>query len=684
MTAFRTDTNTGSTTFTNSWGSVSLLPSGSTQKASGFSRTTGWRYFEWYIDDQGGDVSKLLVGVGAPPQLSSPPAPNYMMGGLNPAPPSSLTVCTGDTLMFAVDMTGNGRDHSGATASPTISTGSGEVLTRCIVDVGKNGTWLGTIDVAYAWPSHGYPMVVIPWAQRNATSSSAAMVSLRVQTTSFVYAIPSGMVAWADGPEGGTGVPTADDFSTAWDPAESTRFSLSASNIYAVNNVGAFGQTNAQLTVNLAGLTGKRYVEFWAQPTGYASEHDIGLLDSTTISLTSFADMPGNALFWQDHIGPRSSSRGASLTACVTNGGLSPVTGNAAIPGCGIMIDFTNKLYWHCQPNSPGGSSGGPWIGKGNTTSAFTGATVFPYSWGATSQLLGFPISITASTTQLRIAIKVRNDSVLGAVYINGGQIPFGMYPLLPGAKSMNGGRVVTAGQGDTWDTVNNPASATYGAAGISILKRYVGGAQCAGSKFAGKKYFELHTEQDGGANGVYLGLRKDTATTFTAAGIASIIDQALLVKASGTGTVWRYGTNIGTWSATASYYNGAISYMAPWHGVAVDFDAGNIWVGSWNYQTRTMNWGVGSDPATGTLPHMTFTASTTLRIFIADEGGAGKNWARVNLVQDDNNVVGLPSGFTTWGGTAPVSLTATPSGGPSTTTASGALRVLWPYGVQT
>ena len=35
----------------------------------------------------------------------------------------------------------------------------------------------------------------------------------------------------------------------------------------------------------------------------------------------------------------------------------------------------------------------------------------------------------------------------------------------------MNGGRSVAPGRGDSWDVVNNPASATYGAAGVSITE---------------------------------------------------------------------------------------------------------------------------------------------------------------------------------------------------------------------
>jgi hypothetical protein len=96
------------------------------------------------------------------------------------------------------------------------------------------------------------------------------------------------------------------------------------------------------------------------------------------------------------------------------------------------------------------------------------------------------------------------------------------------------------------------------------------------------------------------------------------------------------------------------------------------------------MHWGAASDPATGVNPHLTFTASTTLRIFICDGVlGGTTHLRRVNLVQDDMNVVGLPAGYTTWGGTAPTSVTATPS--PSTSaalTSSG--RNIWPTGVIT
>jgi hypothetical protein len=149
---------------------------------------------------------------------------------------------------------------------------------------------------------------------------------------------------------------------------------------------------------------------------------------------------------------------------------------------------------------------------------------------------------------------------------------------------------------------------------------------------------------------------------------VASLFDSALLAFPSGVKV--RYGTTT-TWAS--AYAGGGTPY---WIGVAVDFDQGYIWFGGWNFATRTMVWG--TDPATLTGPDMTFTAGTEMKIAAHASGSAPKQFV---LVAENNNVVGLPSGFSTWnGGGVETSLTATPSG---TVAASGA-RVLWPYGVMT
>jgi hypothetical protein len=120
------------------------------------------------------------------------------------------------------------------------------------------------------------------------------------------------------------------------------------------------------------------------------------------------------------------------------------------------------------------------------------------------------------------------------------------------------------------------------------------------------------------------------------------------------------------------------------WVGCAVDFDNGHIWFGHWNWGRQAMAWAVGADPATGTNPDMTFTASTTFYIGTQINQGSNKGWTY--LIAETANCIGTPSGFTPWNGTSTAqSLTATPSGTSSGGGGGGTGgRVLWPYGVIT
>jgi hypothetical protein len=707
MTAFDTSSNTGSATYTNAYNTVELLPSAGVQKAAGFVRTSGWRYFEWHIDDQGGDNSRLFIGAGVPPAMIGL-GPNYLHGGtskqaavvggiFDPPGPAyvgpetySLTACTGDVFMFALDLSGQGRDHAGVVRSGTLSDGMGNPLIPFVAEVGKNGAWQGTAFLGFAWPAHGYPMRSVPWAARDSTSAASAKVSLKVRSASFAYPIPAGMTAYGDGPEGAL-IP-GDDFTLAWDPAVLVFGSLSDSNRHCIftEPAGQSVTSGLVMSLNLFGLTGKRYMEMWntppgVTPSGFPTLAETGLYDGSSLTNT-FGDATegGTALIFKDfNTGWR---RGVNVSTSLTCAQLTPFNNsNLGMNVCGWMIDFDNKLAWFCQPEAGSGSAPGiPWMGNHSLSASVTvNLGVTPYSWGTKSSVKGIPLSITAATSVLRVGIKNRIGAAgdVTKFYINGGQFPFITYPLLPGARSMNGGRMITAGQGDSWDVVNNPASATYGAAGVSINKMlYSGAAQCAQVKSSGKKYFELHFESDRNIAGMYVGLRREAATTMTTASEANRIDQALVVKClSNGGARWRYGVNIGSWTATMSPAGGGTSQIAQWHGVAVDFDRGEMWVGQWNYNDRVMKWGAASDPATGLNPHLTFTASTSLRIFVSDGGSTVR---RINLVQDDLNVVGLPSGFVTWGGTAPTSVTATPSPSPSASLA-GAKNV-WPTGVMT
>ncbi len=418
---------------------------------------------------------------------------------------------------------------------------------------------------------------------------------------------------------------------------------------------------------------------------GAPPQTEVGLFDVSSLTNTFFDSTPGgNALVYKEF--NSAWRRGLSTSLCVTHATLSPFNStNFAMNGCGVAIDFSNKLFWFFQPHAAGGGGLSPWMGKHSISSYVSCPS--PYSLGAMASVKGIPISLTAATSMLRIGINARIETTgyTSQFYINGGQLPFSFHPLLPGVRSMNGGRSVAPGQGDSWDVVNNPISLTYGAAGVScFLNNAPGivGAQCAQAKSTGKKYFELHLEGDYTVAGWYLGLRREAATTMTAGvSVALLIDKALMVQPNNNGGArWRYGVNIGSWTATASYSTGSINSMAPWMGVAVDFDAGRMWVGQWNYNERAMRWGAASDPAAGTNPHITFTVNESLRIFVCN---GGVTLRRVNLIQDDNNVVGLPAGFETWGGTAPASVTDTPSASPSAAIAASA-RNIWPTGVIT
>ena len=598
---------------------------------------------------------------------------------------------------------GNGLG-SASSVTGSYSDGYGNRVYPMITDLFVNNIW----KRAHIWwdaPNLGFPKRAEPWFLRSDhLDFSNAKVSLRVVTTSFAYAIPTNYIAWGDGPAGA--LTPADDATILWDNANKgagTRMSLSGGNAFAVaQGTGEFPTMGYVMSINFAGLTGKRYVEFQAgsSTTTWCADNnsswEMGLIDSTQITLTGGAGGTiSDAIIHM--IGSSVFKRGAPFpVASLTSVHSPPVGGNineGAIIG-GMVIDFDNRLMWWMTQSANYGVNKYQWMGF-KTAATWTGERATPFTWGPTAPAKGIPISITASAAQvLRIFARLRMDYFHSpqpiSLKINASG-PFYGYPLLPGIRSLNGGRSVQAGQGDSWDVVNNPASATYGASGLIIMPRYNGAAQCAQVKFAGKKYFEIYSEGDSALNGSTwdwsIGLRRDSATTLTwgvGPAPANVLDNALMAHLGGSDVnskICRYGVTI-SWSTTLSLA-GAITFVnSPMIGVAVDFDAGKIWFGRWSGYTNQMFWSGGGDPATGVNPHATFTASQSLRIFMtfALLGESQQaDLGRYILIQDDNNVMGKPSGFTTWGGTAPTSNTATPSG---TGLSGGGIKNIWPFGI--
>lgn len=721
MTAFDTSTNTGSTTFTHSWGTVDLLPSATVQKAGGFKRTSGWRYFECYVDDKGGDSSRLFMGVSTPLDVIGGGI-GYVVGGdnkgvmiaggttFNPAYPytggnatTSLTVCTGDTFMFAVDMTGNGRYHDGTSAAGTLTSG-GEILTSCIVEVGRNGTWNSAVLVTFAWPSHGYPMQVRPWVARDSTSASFARVSLRVETASFVYAIPTGMVAWADGPEGGASI-SASTMDVHWDPATIGSDQTLTNSNYQHNLVSA-GSTLSAVSVKSTALptTGKRVVEFWgfqnatssqtASSTGSGKvidmQYDIGLCDAAMASISWSANgtIAQPDIAWIVGSGMkrrRTVNVSSSMTQVQTFLGSQLYQTHQT-----LYIDFDSLRLWERRGlGSANALTNGHWSGR--TISNSDGPD--PYAGRD-----GHTISASGSGTFRLIAVTTKNYTSGHWIYMNVGQTAFETYPLLPGWTSMDGSRFAT-GVGAVWDTSVMPSSISVCYSGLGV-RRYDRTSDCVlvrgtTKKNSGKWFFNIFAESEAtvGTLSALMGLIPDTVATFTAVSNASFGAVGIFYSPFGSINAnrtqnthrFRYGvTTSYTQSMTMTSASVPVGSNA-WYGCAVDFDLGHIWFGSWNPNRRQIAWHQGADPATDTNPDLTFTASTTMYIAITptnDTVGGAKGWWY--LVAESANVIGAPSGFTPWNGTTTESTTATPSAAVPTTTASGALRVLWPYGVQT
>lgn len=76
---------------------------------------------------------------------------------------------------------------------------------------------------------------------------------------------------------------------------------------------------------------------------------------------------------------------------------------------------------------------------------------------------------------------------------------------------------------------------------------------------------------------------------------------------------------------------------------IAIDFDAGEGWIGS------AAAWVLGGDPAAGTAPSFTFTPGTTLYLACGLNGGSPAAQCRLRTAAGDMSS-SIPSGFSPWG----------------------------------
>lgn len=671
MSAFDTTTDTPSVSFTNSYGTAVLQPSASNQYVYGFRRTQNKRYLEYRIDDAGGDTSKLWVGMGNDPTAAGTWKIGAIFGSTGlysiwqqpnvtqQIPPSTLggltSISTGDVYMCCVDF-GGGTDHTGTQRAFTTTDGSGNKLLPVLFDFGKNGVWGNGQPSWYKYLAGGISGYAIPLVVRESTSASSATVSLRVVTTSFVYTIPTGFIAWGDGPDGGAG--SSISYTIAWDPARTYGvWSLSGSNLYATHSISAaatvYQMVQSTPLPTVANAAGRRVIEFLINQGGGTGFPFFSLVDeSATTSLTysqtnNYAFLVGSVV------------RRTTAATSLTNVGAAHVA-DAYQPIQQYVVDHTNQTMWATNMTLNGVVN---WFG---TVDA---ARSSPYKSGG---LNGFTLT---DSIGFRWQCAFQGHVTLSNVEINVGQKPFMAYPLMPGVRSYDGQRFISEG-GDGWKPGLASMCYSHSNLGIGTNNANISFITTNVGKFSGKHFFQIWHGQSPPSSAFLhgvTGMRPDSMTTLS---VAAQTKGNLVWGEKGTQkTIVRYSitSNVTIPSISATVI---ANMQAHWESVAVDFDAGKIWFGLLDVRDGKNYYVNGGDPAAGTGEALTFTASTTLVPFTWLMAAAPSPSKPTIFVAHRDNVVDNPVGFDPWNG--PVSTTATPSGG----TTSG--RVLWPYGVQT
>jgi hypothetical protein len=160
--------------------------------------------------------------------------------------------------------------------------------------------------------------------------------------------------------------------------------------------------------------------------------------------------------------------------------------------------------------------------------------------------------------------------------------------------------------------------------------------ARAAVSRSTGKLYLEGKVDSNGGLG----------AGNQCAVGLSGL---ALALNVSGTLTNWT-GSNTTSWGLyddAKVYTNSATSATTSltatagnWVRMAVDFDAGKVWVGD------ATSWHNSGDPAAGTNPTFTFTANTQLWVSSSVRGSGA---VTINLGTAAWSIGSLPSGYSAW-----------------------------------
>lgn len=676
-------------TWSNSYATAVLAPGPAV--AAGFARAASKRYFEFVVDSNAnggylwlGVLFRLgtmqngwLLGGGSEVGTTTSGA----IGGKSPGL-TSVTATAGSVFGFAVNYSGDG---IGGLSSLTYA-GSG------IIEVSKNGAFTGhriIFPISSLYVGGARPLVI----QESGTSTSAN-VTLRVDSLSYSY-LPAGYSEW--GQSGGTTVtgpaPFLWEYTTTSKAAQwsITSTASSSGNVVAWNSTSLTSSTKCvTVRTNALPLTYKVQFEVYGDYTVSYGNQTIGIIAEGRTTISSSIENPAYGTFTYSGrlLNMKFSSWAPRVEGVSDSGGISKSTGSIAPnrdkfigffydPTRGVVGTYNNAAY----PETS--ASAGTALASPDNVRAMYSLT----SSTSIYVFVHYPFVGTLAPQDQRIKL---NDGRRRLAF-----------PLLPGWYSANIQRYVSPG-GCEWD---RPASMTTTVQnGVQyLLNATVNSAKAIRAltgHSSGKKYYEILCNHGNLVLGhqAYYGLTANASLTFvhaTNAGLIANIKAGAIIANGPDVYLVKNGASI-TSSGASMWIDATLHSDAGWRlCVAVDFDAGLVWMGHGESSvSRTF---YGGNPALGT-GGLTFTAGTTLYPMVGAASNGALNLIGAAAFQDDAQYFGPPSGFSAWDAGSPETVTTTATVTPSftgsssaTSTASststgapgGSGRAKWPFGVR-
>ena len=502
---------------------------------------------------------------------------------------------------------------SGATAYSMVTYNAGTAVDAGRVACGVLAATAITPDQLLAWAQDPWSLWYDPGARNLLYGSGSYVVRgpPPVPTGIQTYAPPAGFLAWDDPPS-----PPA---TSVWSAADAAANSMTLSNgglTVTANAAGGYQTVRGTISQT----SGKFYIEFnmvGGSMNGVTGDPEFGLATAGFSPLDYIGHNPISAGTFSGATGSLSPvNPSGDFTANTIIGGVFPALNDV----WAIAVDLTAGKYWVAQNNV--------WFGSGNPAA---GANPMISIVGAGLGQAYFP------------AMALRNGAANTGVWTLQPTAASQTYAPPAGFQAWDGGPVTPSTS--VWSAADAAAgSMTLTNGGLTVTPGATGiwnALRSTTSKSSGKLYFEV-------SNSVAA-----TGWEFSV-GLAN----AGIVLSGGSGALGASNYSIGIITLTAiNVSSGFTANYTPngpdWtppagtvFGLAIDFTAGQIWFADNNVWTNSSN------PATGSLPCVSFVPATVGPLFAAMDfntvGGGVGVWTLQPTSASQKYAP--PAGFTPWG----------------------------------